>query len=205
MSELELTGLSESSRSAIERIIADLKSYRCTVKGAVDDALKVLSDEEFHFPFLENCPGRNPGNLGREEILRLFFQHILSCKYRDDDIREYMEDYRLGLIKGVKWNCLDSEKTCQTCRKYASQDLYGLGPGVYPPDKVPPVAHVGCMCFLSAKLPVAETEGTERSIRNPLLDIFPERKKGKRMLSLKVILVFVIPIILIVIIAMLFV
>ncbi len=185
MADFELAGLSERSKPLIEDIIDNLGNYRYTVKEAVDEALRVLSDEEFRFPFLENCPKRdlfrNSESNEREEILRLFFQHIINCKYTDEDIEKYNEDYRLGLIKGVKWNCLDSERTCQTCREYVSQNLYGLGPGIYPPDKIPPMPHIGCICFLSAKLPVAE--GDEKSIKNPVVDIIPEGARRKNIPS----------------------
>ena len=54
------------------------------------------------------------------------------------------------IVKGIKWNLSHShtgEHDCE-CEKFATQDLYGLGPGVYPPDKIP-ISHPNCMCYLT--------------------------------------------------------
>lgn len=54
------------------------------------------------------------------------------------------------LVKCIKWNLSKShtEKDKDICDQYATQDLYGLGPGVYPVDKVPE-RHKGCRCYLT--------------------------------------------------------
>ena len=52
------------------------------------------------------------------------------------------------IVKGIKWNLSNSHKEKDVCDKYASQDLYGLGPGVYPPGKIPE-RHDGCKCYLT--------------------------------------------------------
>ncbi|MFW6030613.1 MAG: hypothetical protein ACOCRO_10260 [Halanaerobiales bacterium] len=52
------------------------------------------------------------------------------------------------IVKGIKWNLSNSHKEKDVCDKYATQNLYGLGPGVYPPDKVPE-RHDGCICYLT--------------------------------------------------------
>lgn len=54
------------------------------------------------------------------------------------------------IVKGIKWNLSRShtgEHDCE-CEKFATQDLYGLGPGVYPPGKIP-ISHPNCMCYLT--------------------------------------------------------
>jgi hypothetical protein len=49
---------------------------------------------------------------------------------------------------GMKWNLSKSHKVTDICDTLASQDLYGLGPGVYPKDKLlPKPAHPHCICF----------------------------------------------------------
>lgn len=53
------------------------------------------------------------------------------------------------IVKGIKWNLSRShtgEHDCE-CEKFATQD-YGLGPGVYPPGKIP-ISHPNCMCYLT--------------------------------------------------------
>ena len=55
------------------------------------------------------------------------------------------------IVKGIKWNLsksysMNGKGTCEQCNQYATQDLYGLGPGIYPVDKAPDY-HDGCHCF----------------------------------------------------------
>lgn len=52
------------------------------------------------------------------------------------------------LVKGIKWNLSRSHPKYDICDEWAKQDLYGLGPGVYPSDKLPP-GHPNCLCFLT--------------------------------------------------------
>lgn len=65
--------------------------------------------------------------------------------------------YRLGhalgaqksaIVKGIKWELSRSHPEKDICDQWATQDLYGLGPGVYPPDKLPP-GHPNCLCHLT--------------------------------------------------------
>lgn len=51
-------------------------------------------------------------------------------------------------IVGIKWN-LGMHLTNDICGKLASQDLYGMGPGVYPKNTVPSIPHDNCHCWLS--------------------------------------------------------
>jgi hypothetical protein len=49
-------------------------------------------------------------------------------------------------VHGVRWMLSPSGKRKpDVCDVYAGADLYGLGPGGYPADKVP-TRHVGCIC-----------------------------------------------------------
>lgn len=52
-------------------------------------------------------------------------------------------------VRGVKWNLSSSHRIACECEALASQDLYGLGPGVYPPDRVPARPHPNCYCYLT--------------------------------------------------------
>jgi hypothetical protein len=51
-----------------------------------------------------------------------------------------------SIVKGIKWNLSRSHPKEDICDTWATQDLYGLGPGAYPPDKLPP-GHPNCLCF----------------------------------------------------------
>ena len=46
--------------------------------------------------------------------------------------------------RGIKWKLSPAERNCATCSSLASADDYGLGPGVYPIDKVPITPHPQC-------------------------------------------------------------
>lgn len=57
--------------------------------------------------------------------------------------------------KGVKWNLSSSHYERQVkrwgediCDKYATENLYGLGSGVYPPDEAP-LEHPNGLCYLT--------------------------------------------------------
>lgn len=49
-------------------------------------------------------------------------------------------------VIGVRWRLSASHRRPCECEQLASQDLYGLGPGVYPPDEVPERPHPNCFC-----------------------------------------------------------
>ena len=51
-------------------------------------------------------------------------------------------------IKGVKWRLSVSHPVADICDTWASQDLYEMGPGCYPPDKAP-IDHPNGLCFLT--------------------------------------------------------
>jgi hypothetical protein len=51
-----------------------------------------------------------------------------------------------SIVKGIKWNLSGSHPKPDICDIWASQDLYKLGPGVYPAGQLPP-GHPNCLCF----------------------------------------------------------
>lgn len=64
---------------------------------------------------------------------------------------------RPDLIKGIKWNLSGSHPRKDICDVYATQDLYGLGPGVYPPSELPR-DHPNGLCWFSSVLTEAAQE-----------------------------------------------
>lgn len=65
---------------------------------------------------------------------------------------KYVESSKKSVIvKGIKWNLSGNHKGEDICDQYATQDLYGLGSGVYPQDKVPN-RHYSCKCYLTSEL-----------------------------------------------------
>jgi hypothetical protein len=74
--------------------------------------------------------------LARTEINNAFTESQIECAKR-----EPWND-------GIKWNLSASHKVYDVCDVYASQDLFQMGAGVYPPDNVP-VRHPNCWCYLT--------------------------------------------------------
>ncbi len=65
----------------------------------------------------------------------------------------YVEQAKsLSFVKGIKWNRSRTEYDCSVCEKLARADLYDLGPGVYPADKVPTMPHPHCRCYYTTIL-----------------------------------------------------
>lgn len=55
------------------------------------------------------------------------------------------------IVKGIKWNLSSRHSIWDVCDILSTQDLYGLGPGVYPAigGKLPPRPHPNDLCFLT--------------------------------------------------------
>ena len=74
----------------------------------------------------------------------------LSELYFTTSIKDYLEN---PYIEAVQWLLADSrlkmyEEECD-CSDIAYEDVYGLGRGIYPIDKVPDRPHVMCMCNIA--------------------------------------------------------
>lgn len=83
--------------------------------------------------------------------------------FRTEMNRAYSEAYRASCREidaiGMKWNLSPSHKVTDICDVLATQDVYGLGPGVYPMNNlVPKPAHPLCMCFETAVFEGGEEE-----------------------------------------------
>jgi len=48
--------------------------------------------------------------------------------------------------RGIKWILSGAERSCETCIGLASDDSYGLGPGIFPVNELPVSPHPQCMC-----------------------------------------------------------
>ena len=52
-------------------------------------------------------------------------------------------------VEGAKWNLSGSHKKPDDCNKFAEQDQYDMGAGVFPPGKMPNKPHPHCLCYLT--------------------------------------------------------
>lgn len=66
--------------------------------------------------------------------------------YADGQVNRYMND---DDVVAYKWRLAARHPRFDICDFYANADLYGLGKGVYPKDKLPTLpAHPHCMCHI---------------------------------------------------------
>jgi hypothetical protein len=84
-----------------------------------------------------------------------YHQRVIA---RTETARAYSDAYQANAsavpwVIGFQWNLeAGVSRKRDICDVYASQNLYKLGPGVYPVGRLPgggPPAHPNCMCFVS--------------------------------------------------------
>ena len=56
---------------------------------------------------------------------------------------------RSEVVKGIQWNLSPRHPEPDICDVYAKTDLHGMGPGVYPPEYLPPLPHPHDLCFMT--------------------------------------------------------
>lgn len=96
-----------------------------------------------------------------QERTRYFAERIarteMARAYNDGAMAKYMDD---DDIEAVQWKLSSAHPCYDICDLYANADLYGLGKGIFPKDKVPMLpAHPNCMCHLK---PVVVSQSTKR-------------------------------------------
>ena len=85
--------------------------------------------------------------IARTEMARAYADGFLADIEADDD------------VVAVKWKTGTRHPVFDICDMYAKADMYGLGAGIYPKDKLPKLpAHPHCMCKL-VKIYAADLDG----------------------------------------------
>ncbi len=56
---------------------------------------------------------------------------------------------RSPVVKGIQWNLSPRHPEPDICDVYALTDFHGMGPGVYPPEYLPPLPHPHDLCFMT--------------------------------------------------------
>lgn len=75
--------------------------------------------------------------IARTEMARAYNDGFMAKWASDDDCIAF------------KWKMSTAHPFCDICDMYAEADLYGMGPGIFPKDKVPTLpVHPNCMCHL---------------------------------------------------------
>lgn len=93
-----------------------------------------------------------------QERTRYFAERIARTELRRAYIDGFLARYDNDpTVVAYKWRMSGAHPVFDICDVYANADLYGLGKGIYPKDKVPllPV-HPHCMCYL---MPVRDLKG----------------------------------------------
>ncbi len=104
-------------------------------------------------------------------------RHQARVIARTETAEAYRDTYRKSTVgqpytKGYRWVLSDRHPKPDVCDVYAEQDLHGLGPGGYPPDKVPATPHPHDLCSQIAiidndhfKREIAKARGTREPPR----------------------------------------
>lgn len=75
--------------------------------------------------------------IARTEMARAYDDGFMSKWASDEDCIAF------------KWKMSTAHPFCDICDMYAEADLYGMGPGIFPKDRVPTLpVHPNCMCHL---------------------------------------------------------
>lgn len=75
--------------------------------------------------------------IARTEMARAYNDGFMSKWASDEDCVAF------------QWKMSTAHPFCDICDMYAEADLYGMGPGIFPKDKVPTLpVHPNCMCHL---------------------------------------------------------
>lgn len=85
-----------------------------------------------------------------QERTRYFARRIarteMARAYNDGFVAKWANDED---CVAFKWKMSTAHPFCDICDMYAKADLYGMGPGIFPKDKVPMLpVHPNCMCHL---------------------------------------------------------
>lgn len=88
--------------------------------------------------------------IAAQERTRLFARRIarteMARAYNDGFIAKWANDED---CVAFKWKMSTAHPFCDICDMYAEADLYGMGKGIFPKDKVPTLpVHPNCMCHL---------------------------------------------------------
>lgn len=74
------------------------------------------------------------------------------------------------VVLGLKWNLSPAHAQYDVCDPLSNQDVYGLGPGVYPPGSVPLYPHPNCFCYVTREPRPMKEWGSPRRTSKPAKD-----------------------------------
>lgn len=108
-------------------------------------ALENPEDKPVSGVYLENVKAAREIAYNARRIVRTELAHA----HHEADRTSSMQS---SVVKGIKWNLSPRHPEPDICDVLATVDLHGLGPGVYPPEFLPPLPHPHCLCFMTHEL-----------------------------------------------------
>ena len=142
--------LSNGNIDTIQKIIESGINMDCKKLAiALDKYVATGSKPISKYPnMMKRLGGRFPSNISFA-AMRLA-RNELSELYFTTSIKDYMQN---PYIKAVQWLLANNrlkmyEDKCD-CNDIAYEDVYGMGRGIYPIDKVPDRPHVMCLCTIA--------------------------------------------------------
>lgn len=147
----ELKKVAFNDRASLYKYRSELKKAERYLKKVNNTALKTAYNE-----ILIAIDKRNEEALNKaiyvatQERTRYFAERIARTEsaraYNEGVMARYEKDED---IVAYKWTMSSRHPCVDICDLYANADLYGMGNGVFPKDKVPMIpAHPHCMCML---------------------------------------------------------
>ena len=150
-------GIAQKNKDLLKDIIASNFNKDVTKTAKAIDVLVTKGKETAcrDYPdMMKRLNGRIPGYVSFEAY-RLARNEMAETTFRAT-LQDYVDS---PYVEGVKWllanNRLKKYEDACCCNDLAYTDVYGLGRGVFPLDKVPDRPHVMCLCCLA---PVSSRE-----------------------------------------------
>lgn len=143
--DAEYRNLLRRARSALERNEAGpLKAAYEEIIRAVETRSEKAIDKAVYVATQENTR-YYARRIARTELQRAYQDGEFAQWTNDDDVVAF------------QWRTSSKHSDCDICDLYKEADLYGLGKGVFPRDKVPSLPlHPHCMCYLKPIMQGAE-------------------------------------------------
>lgn len=149
LTKLNITGSSTPEAKQLQRKV--LRSVRDKVSRLTTPGVRAAYTELTHAIDKGNEERINKAlETAVQEKTRYNAERIARTEnaraYADGQVNRYMND---DDIVAYKWRLAARHPRFDICDFYANADLYGLGKGVYPKDKLPTLpAHPHCMCHI---------------------------------------------------------
>lgn len=149
LTKLNITGSSTPEAKQLQRKV--LRSVRDKVSRLTTPGVRAAYTELTHAIDTGNEERINKAlETAVQEKTRYNAERIARTEnaraYADGQVNRYMND---DDVVAYKWRLSVRHPRFDICDFYANADLYGLGKGVYPKDKLPPLpAHPHCMCHI---------------------------------------------------------